>query len=182
MIKALIPLAAGVEELEAVATIDVLRRAKWEVVAAALGEATVLASRGIRLVADTTWDRVDPASFDAIALPGGAGGTKALTADPRLLAALREFDASRKTIAAICAAPLVLQAAGILRDRRFTCFPGVSDQFHSGRYCAEPVVEDENLVTSQGAGTSILFALAIIRHVSGHSLSRSVAEAMVFRF
>jgi protein deglycase len=181
MIRALVPLADGVEELEAVATIDILRRAKWEVVGTALAEPVVTASRGVRLVADATWDSIRPASFDVIALPGGSGGTKALAADTRLLAALREFDAARKPLAAICAAPLVLQAAGVLRNRRFTCFPGVRDQFHDGRYVAEPVVTDENLVTSQGAGTAILFALAIVRHVSGETLSRSVAEAMVFR-
>jgi 4-methyl-5(b-hydroxyethyl)-thiazole monophosphate biosynthesis len=181
MTKALIPLAAGVEELEAVATIDVLRRAKWEVTVAAIGELTVTAARGVRLAADTTWDQIEPDSFDVIALPGGAVGTQALAADTRLLAALRGFDARAKPLAAICAAPLVLQASGVLRSRRFTCFPGVRERFECGRYCDQPVVEDENLVTSQGAGTSVLFALAIIGRIAGEAARRAVAEGMVFR-
>ena len=124
MPRVLTPLAQGVEEMEAVIVTDTLRRAGWTVVLAGLEAGNITASRDVVLLPDTTWDQIDPQAFDLIVLPGGAGGAKRLRADQRVIHALQLFAQSGKWIAAICAAPSVLHAAGILAGRNATCYPG----------------------------------------------------------
>ena len=179
--KAIVALAQGVEEMEAVITIDCLRRARWEVVAAALAPGVVKASRGVGLVADALWDDVRPDDHGLLALPGGAEGTRRLRAHAGVLEAVRRFASAGKWVAAVCAAPLVLQDAGILAGRRATCHPGVADSFTATARLDLPVVVDGRIITSQGAGTCFDFALAMIEAVDGHAAAARVAEEMVYR-
>ena len=181
MTRALVPLTDGVEEMEAVIAIDVLRRAGWEVVAAGMKEELVTASRGVRIQPDATWDRIDPASFDVIVLPGGAKGAETLARDARLLAAIREFHTAEKWLAAICAAPIVLQAAGVLKDRNFTCHPSAVAEVTTGHRCDERVVVDGHIVTSQGPGTAFDFALTLIRLIDGEAAAARIASQMLWQ-
>lgn len=179
MTKALIPLAPGCEEMEAVIVIDVFRRAGWEVVAAAVSDRPLVCSRGVHLVADAAWDAIDPAAFDVLALPGGGPGTDALRTHEGVLAAVRAFHEVGKIVAAVCAAPLVLQAAGILQGRRVTCHPASAAELTAGLRVDEAVVRDGNLITSQGPGTSFAFALAVVEAVEDHVAADRLADAMV---
>ena len=180
--RVLVPLAEGFEEMEGVILVDVLRRARIEVVTAAMGTAReVPASRGVTVAADTTWAAIDPARFDLIAIPGGMGGTRRLQQDARLLRALRDFQASGKALAAICAGPLVLQSAGLLKGRTVTCHPGVADELTDARRLDDRVVEDGNLITSQGPGTSFAFALAIVRRLAGEAVANQVADGLILQ-
>jgi 4-methyl-5(b-hydroxyethyl)-thiazole monophosphate biosynthesis len=179
MARVLIPLADGCEEMEAVILIDTLRRAGWSVTSAGLKPGPVTASRGVRILPDVIWDDIRPADFDLLVLPGGGPGTENLRKDPRVLAAVREFDEQAKTVAAICAAPLVLQEAGILNGRRATCHPSVGDQLIATPRLNARVVIDHHLITSQGPGTTFEFALAIIRAVDGPGKADQIARAMV---
>lgn len=178
MIKVLVPLAEGVEEMEAVIVIDVLRRAGFSLVTAGLTEGPITASRGVRLLPDTTLDGVRALDFDVLVLSGGKGAAL-LKRDPRVLAAVRDLHEAGRWICAVCAAPLVLQEAGILAGRRVTCFPGVAEQLTATVRLNERVVVDGKLITSQGAGTSLEFALAIVRHVGGEELAGRVGHDMV---
>lgn len=178
MKRALVPIAEGVEEMEAVIVVDVLRRAKWQVVMAAVSPQPIRASRGVRLLADCDWPDVNPAEFDVLILPGGAGGTAILAATPSVLDAVRAFHAAGKLIAAICAAPLVLQAAGILAGKRVTCHPGVAADLSATPRLRDRVVEDGNLITSQGPGTSFEFALAILSRLDPAALA-SVTPGLI---
>ncbi len=179
MARVLVPLADGCEEMEAVIIIDTFRRAKWDVVAAGLKPGLVTASRGVKLMPDATWDQVDLKSFDLIVLPGGGGGTDNLMNDERVLAALRDFNARGKIIAAICAAPQVLQKAGVVDGKRITCYPGVASKIARAQRVDDIVVEDGNVITSQGPGTSFAFALAIIARVDGDAIAREVGAGML---
>ena len=179
MTKALVPLADGVEEMEAVIIIDTLRRAGWEVVSASVSGSTITASRGIKLVPDTLWEKINPAHFDVLVLPGGAKGTSTLSSDKRVLETVRSFVKSNKIVAAICAAPLVLQVAGVLDNKKATCHPAVRNQLKSCEMSDERVVMDGSIITSRGPGTSFEFALAIIRHVDGDTAANKVAEGLV---
>ena len=114
MTNALVPLAGGVEEMEAVIIIDILRRAEWNVMSASIGDRQITALRGVRIIADAEWDEIDPSTFDIIVLPGGAEGAYTMCEDIRVLETIRSFVDSKKPVAAICAAPLVLQAAGVI--------------------------------------------------------------------
>lgn len=179
MTRVLVPLAEGVEEMEAVIVIDVFRRAGWMVDVAGLKKGIVEASRGVKLMPDRMWEQVDPAGYEVIALPGGNLGTIHLMEDERVLDALREHHRRGKLIAAVCAAPLVLQKAGILTGRRVTCHPLAAAQLTDALRVDERVVIDDNLVTSQGPGTTFAFALAVIALREGRAKAEELARGMV---
>ncbi len=181
--RVLIPLADGVEELEAVTVIDVLRRGGIDVTSAALGDALpVKGSRGVTLLADTVLDSLDLESFDAIVLPGGGKGTENLLADSRVTEAVQTFDQAGKYVAAICAAPTVLAAAGILKEgRKATCYPSCAEELGSA-YDNAPVIADGNVITSQGPGTAMLFALVLVQHLAGEEAARRVADGLLTQF
>jgi len=130
-------------------------------------------------VPDVRWSDVDVSECDLIVLPGGGPGTEALCRDPRVLEAIRFFDAQQKTIAALCAAPLVLQEAGILDGREVTCHPSVADDLTTARYVDRAVVADGNIVTSQGPGTAFAFALTLIARVDGEDKAEVIRRAMI---
>lgn len=179
MTNVLVPLADGVEEMEAVIIIDVLRRAECRVVAAGLKSLTVTASRKVVLVADALLGDVSIASFDAIVLPGGGPGTAALRADRRVIDAVRVLHSGGKLVGAICAAALVLHDAGLLDGRRFTSHPSVSQMLTQGTRVDERLVEDGNILTSQGPGTAFDFALAVAARLKGQRVADAVASAMI---
>lgn len=163
----LVPLAQGCEEIEAVTVIDILRRAGIEVVSAGLNDLPVLASRGVVLLPDTTLDTALQHSFDMIVLPGGQPGTNNLKADKRIIALLQQMAQQGKYIAAICAAPSVLAAAGLLDGKQATSFPGSLDPFPHVTQQRAAVVEDGKLITSRGPGTAIDFALTLVERLVG---------------
>jgi 4-methyl-5(b-hydroxyethyl)-thiazole monophosphate biosynthesis len=176
----LVPLANGVEEMEAVIIVDTLRRAEIEVVTVAIETSkTITASRGVVLVADALWSEVDASQYDGIILPGGAAGSDALSHHMPLIETLREFDATDKFMGAICAGTLVLQAAGILTNRAVTCHPGVAAQLVATARQNGRVVKDGELITSQGPGTSFEFALAIIEHLTSTHTATTVAAGLI---
>ena len=195
MMRALVLLAEGAEEMEAVIAIDVLRRAGVEVVVAATGPTCeVTASRGVRLIADVLLNEVQASDFDALVIPGGAGGASRLAADARVLELVRLFVKAGKLVAAVCAGPTVLQAAGVLTGVRFTCHPAVRDQFTGLSVCAERVVVDGNIITtndskltptratfitSQGPATCFEWAIAIAKHLVGDKIADKVAEGLI---
>ena len=179
MTTALIPLAEGVEEMEAVILLDVFRRAGWTVVGAGLEDGPVMASRRVRLLPDQPWNAVNPLDFDVLAIPGGAGGVARLSADARVLAAVRQCARAGKWIAAVCAGPLVLQAAGLLAGRRVTCSPAVAEKLTATPRLPDRVVVDGKFVTSQGPGTSCEFALTLVKLVDGPEKAAAVAAGMV---
>ncbi|MDD5707571.1 MAG: DJ-1/PfpI family protein [Kiritimatiellae bacterium] len=180
--RVLVPLAEGAEEMEVVIVLDLLRRAGIEAVAAAVGDdKTVTAARGVRLVADALWSDLSPATFDLLAIPGGTGGTRRLQRDARVLQAVRDFVKAGKPVAALCAGPLVLQAAGVLDGKRATCHPGVRKELTAAGVSDDSVVEDGLIITSQGPGTAFAFALALIRRLLGEKAATTVANGLVLR-
>ena len=178
--KALVPIANGCEEMEAVIIIDTLRRAEWDVTVAGLTAGTIEASRGIKLVPDTTWDQINPDEFDVLLLPGGFGGTQALCEHAGVQQALRDFDSKGKWVGSICAAALALHEAGILEGKRFTCYPGVEEKLPAHiQPVDEIVVVDGHLITSRGPGTAFEFALKVIAECSGPNKSAEVRAGLL---
>lgn len=165
MASVLIPLAEGCEELEAVTLIDLLRRAGITVTTAALGHQPQLtASRHVRLIADTLLDDVVYDEFDMLLMPGGQPGTSNLDQDHRIHAIIKRLHHGEKFIAAICAAPMVLASSGILDGKKATSYPGALDKqkWPQIDIVDAPVVVDGHILTSQGPGTAMDFALTII--------------------
>jgi DJ-1 family protein len=161
MAKTLLLLAPGFEEIEALGTCDVLRRLGVEVTLAALGEREVAGAHGMRVVADAALKGLDTAPFDAVVLPGGMPGAVNLLAVKDLVA---DFARRGKVTAAICAAPIVLSAAGVLEGRVFTMYPGFGKYLRDGEKPTGRMVEsDGTVVTGKGPGATFRFAAAVAR-------------------
>ncbi len=179
MTQILVPIADGSEDIETVAIIDVLRRAQFDVtVASVMTALQITAARGTRIVADMFLTDCETRQFDAIALPGGLPGAHHLRDCPSLIRMLHAQKAQGRLFAAICASPAVVFAHhGIDEGYATTAHPGFTQtlwQFHNAR-----VVTDRQCITSQGPGTSIEFALAIVAKLGGQALADQVAGPMV---
>ncbi len=179
MPRVLMPLAPGFEEIEAVTVIDVLRRANIEVVVAGLTGDVVEGAHGLRIAADRSLAAVTGAEFDAIVLPGGQPGSRNLRADDRVRELVQALMRAGKIVAAICAAPTVLEAAGVLEGKRATSFPG--EGLPSADYSFDRVVEDGNVITSRAAGTAMEFALTLVRRLAGHPAATEVRQRMLVK-
>jgi len=177
--RALVPIANGVEDIETVTLIDVLRRARIEVTVASIERETlVTCARGCKLTADTTLNEIKKESFDLIAVPGGSAGAAALGKNRALIEMIKANRTARRWYAAICAAPaLVFAQNDLLEGKRATCFPSFKDQLP--RFIDAPVVVDGHCVTSQGPGTALAFALKLVELTLGEDKARKVAEEMI---
>lgn len=180
-LRALVPLAEGFEETEAVTIVDLLRRAGIQVTVAGLTAGSVTGSRGIAVVPDATLHAVADRDFELIALPGGRPGADHLAADRQLLRLLCKAAEQGALIGAVCAGPRALARAGLLHGRRVTSFPGALDDLGPAdwHYSEEPVVIDGRLITSRGPGTAMDFALALIEAAAGGRRRRSVEARLV---
>lgn len=180
MAKVLVPLAKGFEDIEAVTIVDVLRRGGVEVVTASIHDSVdVLSAHGIPMRADGLFGDVADDDYDAIVLPGGGEGTENLKASEALRDRLQRQNAEGRLLCAICAAPLVLVAAGVLHpDLQITCYPSCQTELDRD-WTPAPVVADGNVITGQAPGTSLLFALVVLQSLVGVADARKVARGMV---
>ena len=174
-----VPLAPGFEEIEAVTIIDVLRRAGITVTVAGTEQGPIRGSHGITITPDTTIDQVDADALDMIALPGGMPGTLHLRDSTRVRALVERVAARGRYTAAICAAPMVLAAAGLLTGKRVTSHPSVREQITGSTYREEAVVEDGAVVTSRGPGTAIAFALRLVGLLTNDETAARLRAAMI---
>ena len=182
MKKALVPLADGFEDIEAVSIVDVLRRGGVEVVTASLSDGpAVRSAHGIQMVADALLPDVLEKEYDAIILPGGGEGTQNLSECGPLLERLRRQKASGGFVCAICAAPTVLERAEVLDDESVTCYPSCTPQM--GRSVESvPVIADGQVITGQGPGAAMLFALVVLAHLTDERTAHGVANGMITEF
>ncbi len=155
-------LAEGFEEIEAVTTLDILRRAGLAVRSVGVGGRTVTGAHGVAVIADTADAGLDIADMEMIILPGGMPGTLNLEKSPVVRAALEHAATGGLWIAAICAAPSILGHAGLLEGKRFTCFPGFEEGVERAFYTPGRVVRDGRLITAKGPGAAVPFALEIV--------------------
>lgn len=173
-------MADGFEEAEAVNVIDIVRRAGYEIDLVSISnKKEVKSARNITVFADKLLRECDPDSYDAVFLPGGAGVEK-LKNNDKVIEIVKAYDKEKKIIIAICAAPLVLEKAGIINGKKVTSYPSVKDELSNVIYLTDKVVIDGNIITSRGFGTSIDLGLKIVEIVSGKSLSDKLRETIVY--
>ncbi len=177
MPKVLMFLADGVEETEAVATIDVLRRAGIDVVTAGATGMIVTGRNKIKLYADQVLMDMETAKFDAVVLPGGSGAVQNFENNQTIQDIVRNFAGQGKLVAAICAAPKVLVKLGLLKDKRATIAPGMEKILDRPR--PDKVVVDGNIITSQGPGTAIEFGLKIVEQLQGRGAADKLRVEVV---
>lgn len=181
MKKVAIFLADGFEEIEALTVVDVLRRAKIDVTIISMkGIKEVYGSHKITVVAERFLDVVNYDAIDMIVLPGGLPGTTKLLESKPLQRIIKKFDEEKKGIAAICAAPSILGALGILKDKKATCYPGYEEKLTGAIVTDAEVVVDEHIITGRAMGSAIAFSLAIVEELEGKAMADSVAKGIVF--
>lgn len=174
-------LAEGFEEVEAVATLDVLRRAGVDVMTAGVTGKTVTGSHGMPVTADLLVEDIVPGpALDGVILPGGMPGTKNLEASGPVKALLKYCADHDRLLAAICAAPSVLGHEGYLSGRRATCFPGWEPELTGAVCTGEPVTEDGNIITGKGAGAAHLFGEAIAARFTDPDTAHDVLLGMQY--
>lgn len=180
MAKVLIPLANGFEDIEAVSIVDVLRRGGVEVVTASIhGTSGVRSAHGIDMRADALFDDVEDDDFDAIVLPGGGEGTENLKACGPLIRRLQRQREENRLICAICAAPTVLAAAGVLDEGvHVTCYPTCQMDLDR-EWSPAAVVSDGLIITGQAPGSALLFSLVVLQALVGSPAAKKVARGMV---
>jgi protein deglycase len=184
-VSALVCLAPGSEEIEAVTTIDLLVRAGIKVTTASVagdGDLTIVCSRGVKLLADAALVSIVDDPFDAIVLPGGLKGAECFRDSPLLVEKVRQMHLQGNIVAAICAAPaLVLQHHDLFPVGNMTGFPGLKEQIPADKWMERRVVYDArvNLLTSQGPGTSMEFALKLIDLLQGKAKAAEIAAQLV---
>jgi 4-methyl-5(b-hydroxyethyl)-thiazole monophosphate biosynthesis len=184
--KAIVLLADGFEDVEAITPIDYLRRAGIEVTAASISQSLTVTSRwgGIKIIADAVLSQLAKQSgdWDAVILPGGMPGASSLASSSETAALLKEMFADGKLICAICAAPaVVLAPLGILSGKKFTCYPGMEEKASTanGTWSEDRVVVDGNIITSRAAGTAGKFALAIIEKLLDETSAKKIADTVL---
>lgn len=177
MAKVAVILANGFEEIEALTVVDVLRRANISCDMVGFEE-QVTGSHDIQVTADRVFDG-DLSDYDLLILPGGMPGSANLRDNQALISEIQAFNQERKKISAICAAPIALHQAGVLKDKHFTCYDGVQEQITDGIYQKETVVVDGNLTTSRGPSTALAFAYELVDQLGGDA--ESLRVGMLYR-
>ncbi len=181
MKKVLIPLAPGFEEIEALAVVDILRRAGVEITMAGTAENPIEGRNKIKVLADVSLDSVKEHDFDMIVLPGGAVGTENLKKDIRIKEIVERLYKKGRFITAICAAPTVLSAIGITAGRTVTSHPTVRTKLEKEKISDERVVIDGNIITSQGPGTAVEFAFKLVEVLLGKEKVAEVNKGVLAR-
>ena len=175
---ALVILHDGVEEIEAITPIDILRRGGLEVTTASLGKKFSVEGRnGVIIQADTQLSTVENQVFDAVVLPGGPGIPQNVRPDGRVKNLLKHHYESGKLVAVICAAPLIAHDAGILEGKPYTAHFSVADELIR----LDPdkaVIREGNVITSRGAGTSTVFSLTILAALADQGTADAVADSI----
>lgn len=178
-------LSPGVEEVEATATVDALRRAEIPVVTVAVSDnLQIKGATGQTLVADSLISEVNTEDADWLIIPGGDPGAQNLYANADVKDKIMAHYRKNGRIASICAGPaVVLAPLGVLAGKKATCYPGLGEAINSngGQYVKQTVVTEPNLITSEGPGTTLSFAIAIIRATKGDNAADAVASGMLVK-
>ncbi|MCF6464487.1 DJ-1 family glyoxalase III [Clostridium sp. Cult2] len=169
MKKVLLLLAEGFEEVEALTTVDYLRRMDIIVDICSITEETkVKGAHRIVVEADKVLKEIDSIkNYDGMVIPGGLPGATNLRDDGRVIDMVKEFNDGGKLVAAICAGPIVLERAGIIKGKKVTSYPGFEGDLKESEYKDDLVVQDNNIITARGPAVAVYFALKIVENLVG---------------
>lgn len=181
MKKAIVFLADGFEECEALLVVDLLRRAGVQtIMASVMGRLEVPSSRKILIKADTLAEDVDYSNADMIVLPGGRVGTENLRKSEIVRTQCLEFAKDGKYMAAICAAPSILAELGVLDGKQATCHPDYESIMQGAILTGESVSIDDKVITGQGLGAGFPFAFELVRVMAGESEEERIKKAICY--
>ena len=175
-------LGNGFEETEAIAPLDLLRRAQIPTMTVGLTGKAITGGHGISINADITIEEMDLTDLDMIVLPGGLGGVASIKGCPAAMDAVRFAWENDKFVAAICAAPTILAALGITDNKNAVCYPGCEENMGSAFMHNDiPCIRDGNLITGASAGCAVSFGLMLVAALKGGDAAKAVKEQIVIR-
>lgn len=163
--------AQGFEEVEAIAALDVIRRAKIDIKSVGVGYNIITGSHGVSVVCDTVTDDISVDGIDGVILPGGMPGTNNLYDCQKVHEAVDCCATNGKLLSAICAAPLILGRKGLLDGKVAVCFPGFEDELKGAIISDKFVCTDGNVITAKGMGSAVDFGLAIVAYFKGQAFA-----------
>ncbi|MBP9615410.1 MAG: DJ-1/PfpI family protein [Aliarcobacter sp.] len=179
MPKIIVPISNGFEEIEAISVIDICRRANIEVKIAAVEELLTVGAHNIKIQADCKIEDINSDDFDMIVLPGGLPNAFTLAENNKVQSLLKEFKEKKKKIAAICAAPYALHKADVLNEN-FTCYPSFEEKIRlNGYHNNDSIVIDNDVITSRGPATAMVFALEIVNILCGEETYNQVKNGLL---
>lgn len=179
MPKIIVPISNGFEEIEAINVIDICRRANIEVKIAAVEELLTVGAHNIKIQADCKIEDINSDDFDMIVLPGGLPNAFTLAENNKVQSLLKEFKEKKKKIAAICAAPYALHKADVL-NKNFTCYPSFEEKIRlNGYHNNDSIVIDNDVITSRGPATAMVFALEIVNILCGEETYNQVKNGLL---
>lgn len=174
-------MAEGLEEVECLAAVDVMRRGGIEVTLVSMsGKLTVAGSHGIQILADVLWEDCNPDEADCIFLPGGMPGTKHLADHKELALALQKAVDEDRRVAAICAAPSVLGGLGLLEGKKATCYPGFEETLTGAVYTRQGVVTDGLVTTARGLGYALDLGLELTALLIGRETAAKIKQSIQY--
>ena len=180
MKKVAVIFADGFEEIEGVSIVDVLRRGGVDAVMIGLDKNSIIGSHGIRINTDATLYDLKVDEYDMLVLPGGQPGVSNIESNLKMREIIKQFDKKGKFIAAVCAAPIALDAAEIVRGE-FTCYPGCENAVRGGKYVSDKnIVLSGNIITSRGPATAMEFALELVKILQGEEKFSEVKNGLLF--
>ncbi|MFA6740619.1 MAG: DJ-1 family glyoxalase III [Arcobacteraceae bacterium] len=181
MANILIPISNGFEEIEAISIIDICRRANIKVTIAGVEDLEMIGAHGIKIISDKKIENISSDDFDMIVLPGGLPNAFTLAENSKVQSLLKEFKDKNKKIAAICAAPYALHKAGVL-NKSYTCYPSFEKKIKDDGYlCNEDIVIDNNVITSRGPATAMIFALEIVKILCDEKIYIEVKDGLLVK-
>lgn len=178
--KVIVPLLTGFEEIEAITVIDVLRRAEIEVLIVGVNRIKeVKGAHDIIIKVDQDINEINVQEITGIILSGGLPGYINLKNNSKVISLIQKLNKQSKLIAAICAAPIVLEKAGVLNKRQVTCYPNFAQELPSAEYIDKDVVVSDNIVTACGVGGSLEFALTLVAYIKDKKTAETLRKAML---
>ncbi|MCL2697373.1 MAG: DJ-1/PfpI family protein [Oscillospiraceae bacterium] len=172
-------LADGFEEIEAIAPVDLLRRAGKQILIAGVGGKEIVSSRNVKIIADIEASEIELNSkLEMIIIPGGIPGRDNLEASEKVIEAIKYCADNDVFIASICAAPSIIGKMGLLQGKRATCYPGFEKFLEGAEICVDSVVTDGKFITAKGAGNSIEFALKLVEVLCGSEIAGNMSKTM----
>lgn len=173
-------LAEGFEEVEAIATLDVIKRAKIDIETVGVGSKNITGAHGVTVRCDIDTDEATFTGLDGVILPGGMPGTKNLLADDHVNKAIDYCYSQGKLVSAICAAPMILGVKGLLKDKEATCFPGFEGDLEGAIISEKYYVTDGNIITARGMGSAINFGLEIVKYFKDEATANELKATLQY--
>lgn len=180
--KAIVFLADGFEEVEALTVVDYLRRVDIDVTMTSItDDLEVKGAHDIVVKSDKSIDKLENIeSYDAVIIPGGLPGATNLRDDEKVIEIVKDINDKGKLVAAICAGPIVLDKAGVLKNKNVTSYPGFEDQLKDTKYLKQSVVKDINIITSRGPSLAVDFAIEIVRELLGEESVKELKKDILY--